>query len=227
MSLTVPVLRPRHLKAHVKVTVTNPDGTVAKVVEGDYEDPFTTDFDAMFYGLFTFPIQSPGGVPIHDVADNLIYLYSPGSNIYATPYAGWCFVNCPGASNAGYALKMPGIWLYKSPFSPNNFVGANYANLITPITYYSPSTTPGANSVPSATYGGTATFTISQQMTNTSGSTLTVTSFAVVVAIYSIYGGALYLTPSFVGINYFDLSSAITWSPAAGMTVTVTYQVPN
>jgi len=227
MSLTV--LRPGHLKAHVKVTVTNPDGTVAKVVEGDYEDPFTTDFDAMFYGLFTFPIQTQGGVAVHDVAGNIIYLYSPGSNIYATPYAGWCFVNCPGASNAASVYKGigPGIWLYSSPFSPNNYVWGNFANLITPITYYSPTTTPGANSVPIATYGGTATFTISQQMTNTSGSTLTVTSFAVVVAVYSIYGGALYLTPSLVGINYFDLSSAITWSPAAGMTVTVTYQIPN
>jgi hypothetical protein len=64
-------------------------------------------------------------------------------------------------------------------------------------------------------------------MTNTSGSTITVTSFAVVVAVYSIYGGALYTTPILVGINYFDLSTPITWSPAAGMTVTVTYQIPN
>ena len=138
MSLTV--LRPGHLKAHVKVTLTNPDGTVAKVVEGDYDDPFTTDFDAMFYGLFTFPIQTPGGVEIHDVADNVVYLYSPGSNIYATPYAGWCFVNCPGASNAASLYKGigPGIWLYKSPFSPSNFVGGNYANVINNITYYTP-----------------------------------------------------------------------------------------
>jgi len=30
-----------------------------------------------------------------------------------------------------------------------------------------------------------------------------------------------------VGVNYFDLSSPITWSPSAGMTVTVTYQIPN
>ena len=227
MSLTT--LRPGHLKAHVKVTITNPDGTVAKVVEGDYEDPFTIDFDAMFYGLFTFPIQTPGGVAIHDVAGNVYYLYSPGSNIYATPYAGWCFINCPGASNAAGMYKgiSPGIWLYKSPFSPSNFVFGNYANVINNITYYTPSTTPGANSVPGATYGGTASFTISQQMTNTSGSTITVTSFAVVVAVYSIYGGALYTTPILVGINYFDLSSPITWSPAAGMTVTVTYQIPN
>ena len=227
MSLTV--LRPGHLKAHVKVAITNPDGTEAKVVEGDYEDPFTTDFDSMFYGLFTFPIQTPGGVPIHDVADNVYYLYSPGSNIYATPYAGWCFINCPGASNSASAYKGigPGIWLYKSPFSPSNSVGGNYANVINNITYYTPSTTPGANSVPSATYGGTASFTISQQMTNTSGSTITVTSFAVVVAVYSIYGGALNTTPILVGINYFDLSTPITWSPAAGMTVTVTYQIPN
>ena len=227
--MSVTAFRPRHIKAKVKVTVTNPDGTVAKVVEGEYEDPFTTDFDAMFYGLFTFPIQTPGGVPVHDVAGNVYYFYSPGSNVYATPYAGWCFVNCPYASVAASMYKGigPGIWLYSSPFSPNNYVWANYANVITPITYYSPSTSPGANAVPGATYGGTATFTITQQMTNTSGSTITVYSFAVVVAVYSIYGGAMYTSPILVGINYFDLSSPITWSPSAGMTVTVTYQIPN
>jgi len=227
--MSVTAFRPRHIKAKVKVTVTNPDGTVAEVVEGEYEDPFTTDFDAMFYGLFTFPIQTPGGVPVHDVAGNVYYFYSPGSNVYATPYAGWCFVNCPYASVAASMYKGigPGIWLYSSPFSPNNYVWANYANVITPITYYSPSTSPGANAVPGATYGGTATFTITQQMTNTSGSTITVYSFAVVVAVYSIYGGAMYTSPILVGINYFDLSSPITWSPSAGMTVTVTYQIPN
>jgi len=227
MSVTVPVLRSRHIKAKVKITVTNPDGTVAQVVEGEYEDPFTTDFDAMFYGLFTFSIQTPGGVPVHDVAGNVIYLYSPGSNVFATPFAGWCFVNCPYTSNAPYTLKMPGIWLYSSPFSPYNFVWSNYAYVITPITYYSPSTAPGANSVPGATYGQTATFTISQRMSNTSDITVTVASLAVVVAVYSIYGGTLLTTPIFVGINYFDLGTPITLSPAAGMTVTVTYQIPN
>jgi len=227
MSVTVPILRPRHIKAKVKITITNPDGSIAKVVEGEYEDPFTTDFDAMFYGLFTFPIQTPGGVPVHDVAGNVYYLYSPGSNVMATPYAGWCFVNCPNTPNAPYTLKMPGIWLYKSPFSPYNYVWNNYANVVSDITYYSPTTTPGAGAVPGAMYGQTATFTITQQMTNTSGSTITVTSFAVVVAVYSIYGGTLLTTPVFVGVNYFDLSTPITWSPAAGMTVTVTYEIPN
>ena len=54
-----------------------------------------------------------------------------------------------------------------------------------------------------------------------------VSCLAVVVAVYSIFGGALLATPIFVGINYFDLGTPITLSPAAGMTVTVTYQIPN
>jgi len=64
-------------------------------------------------------------------------------------------------------------------------------------------------------------------MTNTSGSTITVASFAVVAVLYGVVGGAWFTTPVYIGINYFDLSTPITWSPSAGMTVTVTYQIPN
>jgi len=227
MSVTVPMLRPRHIKAKVKITITNPDGSVAQVVEGEYEDPFTTDFDILFAGMFMFPLVSPTvGVVVHDVAGNMVYLFSPAS-LYYTPIASLCVVNCPYASNVGYTLKTPGIWLYKSPFSPANYVWNNYANVISNITYYSPSVSPNDPNSVAAPYGGTATFTITQQMTNTSGSTITVTSFAVVAVLYGVVGGAWYTTPVYIGINYFDISPAITWSPAAGMTVQVTYQIPN
>jgi hypothetical protein len=227
MSVTVPALRPRHMKAKVKITITNPDGSVARVVEGEYDDPFTTDFDFLFSGMFMFPYVSPSsGVAVHDVAGNLVYLFSPAS-LYYTPIASLCVANCPYASNVGYTLKMPGIWLYKSPFSPYNYVWANYSNLISNITYYSPSVSPNNPNSVAALYGGTATFTVTQQMTNTSGSTITVASFAVVAVLYGVVGGAWYTTPVYIGINYFDISPAITWSPSAGMTVTVTYQIPN
>lgn len=217
-----------HFKAHVKIVVTDPDGRPTRTIEGDVTDGFTTDFLYMLYGMLFYPLwQSGGGIAIHDVAGFEVDLWSPGA--YATPFLGLCVTSCPGTSNTAYTLKMPGIWLYQSPFSPNPYVWANYNNLITNITYYSPSPSPGVHTYPTATYGGTSQFSITQQMTNTSGSTLTVSSFAVVGALYTITGGTLNQTPTFIGLLYFDLAalgqSPITWSPAAGMTVTATIQM--
>ena len=217
-----------HFKAHVKIVVTDPDGKPTNTIEGDVTDGFTSDFVNLFFGMLFYPLyQSQGGVPVVDVAKNTIYLWSPGT--YATPFLGLCVTNCPGTSGVIYSLKMPGIWLYKSPFSPYAYVWNNYNNLITNITYYSPSPSPSVGNFPSVSYGGTTQFSITQQMTNTSGSTLTVSSFAAVGALYSIVNGALNTPPVFIGFLYFDLAalgqSPITWSPAAGMTVTVTIQM--
>lgn len=218
---------PLNLRAHVKILVTDPGGSVVREVEGDVTDGFTSDFVNWLWGALTYPLwQSQGGVAVHDVAGNVLMLWSPGA--YASPFLSLCVTGCPYTSNAPYKLTMPGIWLYSSPFSPNPYVWGNYGNLITPITYYSPTPSPPIGTYPTVTYGGTASMSIAQQMTNTSGSTLTVSSFALVAAAYFITGGALNQTPAYIGILYFDLAalgqSPITWSPAAGMTVTVTIQ---
>lgn len=214
---------PLNLNAHVRIEVYDKDGKVVREIDADATDGFTADFVYLLWGMLTYPLWQPlGGVTVHDVAGNLVYLWSPGA--FATPLLGLCVTNCPNASATAYKLTMPGIWLYSSPFSPNFYVWANYNNVITPITYYSPSPSPSIGTFPTVTYGGTASMSIVQQMTNTSGSTLTVTSFALTAALYSTSES----TPVFVGILYFDLAalgqSPITWSPAAGMTVTVTIQ---
>jgi len=101
-------------------------------------------------------------------------------------------------------------------------VSTIYSYLITPVTYYTPSISPSI----SATIGATNTITITQNFTNTSGSPITIYSFAVVAALYPVTSSGLAGTPYFIDIAYFNLSTAVVWSPAAGMTVQASFQVP-
>jgi len=220
--------RPRiPLKATYKVIITNPDGSIAQVIEGKNDDPFTYDFVWLFYGSMIAPGQS---IDIPDVAGTELFLFTPGvpsgytGPAVAIPYPGYtlCLINCPGTPNVPYKLKLPGIWLFSTPFSGQPQVSTIYSSLITNITYYTPSISPSIT----ATIGTTNTITITQNFTNTSGSPITVYSFAVVVALYPVTSSGFAATPYFIDIAYFNLSAAVVWSPAAGMTVQVTFQVP-
>jgi len=220
--------RPRiPLKATYKVIITNPDGSIAQVIEGTQEDPFSYDFVWLFYGSMIAPGQS---IDIPDVAGTELFLFTPNvptgytGPAVAIPYpaATLCLVNCPGTPNAPYAVKLPGIWLFSTPFSGQPQVSTIYSSLITNITYYMPSISPSIT----ATIGTTNTITVTQNFTNTSGSPITIYSFAVVAALYPVTSSGLAGTPYFIDISYFNLSTAVIWSPGVAMTVQVTFQVP-
>jgi len=220
--------RPRiPLKTTYKIILTNPDGSIAKVIEGTQEDPFSYSFVWLFYGSMIAPGQS---MDIPDVAGTELFLFTPTvpqsytGPAVAIPYpaAALCLVNCPGTPNVSYKLKLPGIWLFSSPFSGQPQVSTIYSSLITNVIYYTPSLSPSIT----ATIGTTNTITLSQNFNNSSGSTITVSSFAVVAAFYPVTSSGLAGTPYFIDIAYYNLPAAVVWSPGVAMTVQVTFQVP-
>jgi len=220
--------RPRiPLKVTYKVIITNPDGSIAKVIEGKGDDPFSWNFPYLFYASLIAPSQSE---QIVDVSGTALFLFTPGvpteyqGPAVAIPYpaATLCLVNCPGTPNVPYKLKLPGIWLFSTPFSGQPMVSNIYSSLITNVTYYTPAISPGIT----PNIGATNTVTIIQSFTNTSGSPITVASFAVVAAFYPVTSSGFAGTPYFIDIAYFNLPSSLIWSPAAGMIVQATFQVP-
>ncbi len=210
-----------------KIIVINPDGSIAKVIEGKSEDPFTYSFAWLFYASMVAPSQS---TDIIDVAGTELFLFTPGvpagyeAPAVAIPYpaAALCLVNCPGTPNVSYTLKLPGIWLFSTPFSGQPSVSNIYSYLITPVTYSPPSISENIT----ATVGATNTITLSQTMINSSGSTITVSSFAVVAAFYPVTSSGLAGTPYFIDIAYYNLPTPLTWSPGIALNVQVTFQVP-
>jgi hypothetical protein len=229
--MSVSVTRDRRLRIPLKATyriiITNPDGSIAQVIEGKNDDPFTYDFVWLFYGSMIAPSQS---IDIPDVAGTELFLFTPAvpsgytGAAVAIPYpdATLCLVNCPGTPNAPYTLKLPGVWLFSTPFSGQPMVSSIYSYLITPVTYYTPSISQSI----SANVGATNTITLSQNFTNSTSSTITVASFAVVAALYPVTSSGLAATPYFIDIAYYNLSPALAWSPGVALTVQVTFQVP-
>jgi len=207
--------------------MTNPDGSIAQVIEGTQDDPFSYDFVYLFYGSMIAPSQS---TDIPDVAGTELFLFTPAvpsgysGSAVAIPYPAYtlCLVNCPGTPNVSYTLKLPGIWLFSTPFSGQPMVSTIYSSLITPVTYYTPSISQSI----SANVGATNTITLSQNFTNSSSSTITVASFAVVAALYPVTSSGLAGTPYFVDIAYYNLPTPLAWSPGVALTVQVTFQVP-
>jgi len=216
-----------HITVKFKVIMTNPDGSIAQVIEGKQDDPFSYDFVYLFYGSMIAPSQS---TDIPDVAGTELFLFTPAvpsgysGSAVAIPYPAYtlCLVNCPGTPNVSYTLKLPGIWLFSTPFSGQPMVSTIYSYLITPVTYYTPSISQSI----SANVGATNTITLSQNFTNSSSSTITVASFAVVAALYPVTSSGLAGTPYFVDIAYYNLPTPLAWSPGVALTVQVTFQVP-
>jgi len=216
-----------HITVKFKVIMTNPDGSIAQVIEGKNDDPFSYDFVYLFYGSMIAPGQS---IDFPDVAGTELFLFTPAvpsgytGAAVAIPYpaATLCLVNCPGTPNVSYTLKLPGIWLFSTPFSSQAQVSTIYSYLITPVTYYTPSISQSIT----ATIGATNTITLSQNFTNSSSSTITVASFAVVAALYPVTSSGFAGTPYFVDIAYYNLPTPLAWSPGVALTVQVTFQVP-
>jgi len=216
-----------HITVKFKVIMTNPDGSIAQVIEGKKDDPFSWNFPYLFYASMVAPSQSK---QILDVSGTALFLFTPGvpteyqGPAVAIPYpaATLCLVNCPGTPNAPYTLKLPGIWLFSTPFSGQPMVSTIYSSLITPVTYYTPSISQSI----SANIGATNTITLSQNFTNSTSSTITVASFAVVAALYPVTSSGLAGTPYFVDIAYYNLPTPLAWSPGVALTVQVTFQVP-
>jgi len=210
-----------------KIIVINPDGSIAQVIEGKNDDPFAWNFPWLFYGSMFAPSQSSN---ILDVSGTALFLYTPDvpqdyiGPAVAIPYpaAALCLVNCPGTPNAPYKLKLPGIWLFSTPFSGPAQVYPIYSSLITSVTYSPPSV--GENII--GNVGTTNTITLSQTIINSSGSTITVSSFAVVAAFYPVTSSGLAGTPYFIDIAYYNLPTPLTWSPGIALNVQVTFQVP-
>jgi hypothetical protein len=216
-----------HITVKFKVIMTNPDGSIAQVIEGTQDDPFSYDFVWLFYGSMIAPSQS---TDIPDVAGTELFLFTPSvpsgysGSAVAIPYpaATLCLVNCPGTPNVPYTLKLPGIWLFSTPFSGQAQVSSIYSYLITPVTYYTPSISQSIT----ANIGATNTITLSQNFTNSTSSTITVASFAVVAALYPVTSSGLAGTPYFIDIAYYNLPTPLAWSPGVALTVQVTFQVP-
>jgi hypothetical protein len=210
-----------------KIIISNPDGSTAKVIEGKNDDPFSYDFVWLFYASMIAPSQA---TDIPDVAGTELFLFTPAvpsgytGSAVAIPYpaATLCLVNCPGTPNVSYTLKLPGIWLFSTPFSGQPMVDSIYSSLITPVTY----STPSISESITATVGTPNTITLSQNFTNSSSSTITVASFAVVAALYPVTSSGFAGTPYFVDVAYYNLPTPLAWSPGIALTVQVTFQVP-
>jgi len=214
-----------------KIIVINPDGKVLKVIEGKNDDPFTYSFVWLFYASMIAPGQS---MDIPDVAGTELFLFTSSvpqgytGPAVAIPYpaAALCLVNCPGTPNVTYTLKLPGIWLFSTPFgsgvSNQPSVSNIYSSLITSVAYSPPSISENIT----ATVGATNTITLSQTIINNTGSTVTVASFAVVAAFYPVTSSGLSGTPYFIDIAYYNLPTPLTWSPGIALNVQVSFVVP-
>jgi hypothetical protein len=213
------------MTVRLKVILVSPDGKKVEVLDATYKDPFTQNYVFFLDGLLSWPAwATAGGVPMTDAKNVGRYFWSPGA-LFASPLASLCVVNCPNTDLlAGtYAVTVPGFWLYSTPFtSPVNWAGEYYDYLISSLVYQSPTISPSAGTVPSAPFGGTASFTITQQIINPTSSTLTVYSTALVTAIYNAGNPS----PDLFDIAYFNFSPPISLSPGVAMIISATFSMP-
>ena len=236
------------VRTTVKVKLVGPDGKVLKELDGKGPDPFVPVF---FYNFFYILTNSMSSGPMPDIFGKSWTIYGtsdfPSTTLtYLT--AGPCVINCP---NGSYSPPSgPGIWLFSC--YPGTIVidgwtvylpsGLPSSCLITGVFYYTPSISlpyPGSYSqiLPAGT---TSSFpsgmtspsspgqiiyqdvSISQSMINTLGSPVTVSTIALVAALY----GTPAPSPMFIPITFYVLSPPLTWSPNTTLTVTVTMTIP-
>jgi len=216
------------VKATVKVTLTDPEGKVLKVIEGESPDPFGLGFFNAFH------ISTRGLTPsisMSDIFNNLhtfdFYTPSPSSSLgYLIP--GFCLTNCPNAGST--PPNGPGIWLFEAApilTSANGwffYTGERIAafTLITGLGY-SPLTVDVRFSSPSSP-GDIVyqLYNIAQSITNTLSSPVSVRTIMLVGAVY----GTLSASPIYVPITFYVFNPPIVLSPGATMTVTVTLSFP-
>jgi hypothetical protein len=213
------------MTVRLKVILVSPDGTKVEVLDATYRDPFTQNYVFFLDGLLSWPAWAgAGGVPMTNAKNVGRYFWSPGA-LFASPLASLCVVNCPNTDllSGTYVVTVPGFWLYSTPFtSPVNWAGEYYDYLISSLVYQTPTISPSPGTVPSAPFGGTASFTINQQIINPTSSTITVYSTALVTAMYAAGNSS----PDLFDIAYFNFSPAISLSPGVAMIISATFSMP-
>jgi len=216
------------VKATVKVTLTDPEGKVLKVIEGENPDPFTYSFFSVFQANINGPTSS-------------ITIYDPFGNEYAFDFvtpspstslgylaASLCLTNCPNAGST--PPNGPGIWLFNivpgagitQGWSIYSYFGITSPYFIYGLSY-SPLAVSTGSSSPSSpgdiVYGLTY---VTQSITNTLSSPVNVYTIVLVGAVY----GSLSASPVYVPITFYMFSPPIVLSPGVTMTVTVTLSFP-
>jgi len=219
-------------RATVKVTLTDPDGKVFKVIEGEVPDPFNVTLIDVFLQNMYGPQTST------DLQDPLGNWYSFD---FVTPspstslgylLLSFCLTNCP---NAGITPPNgPGIWLFNSPISCGltDFGTSPWAlcmegplsssNLITGLSYSPLSINSGSSTPVNPGDVVVGYYYITQSITNTLSSPVYIYTMMLVGAFY----GTLSASPIYAPITFYIFSPPIVLSPGVTMTVTVTLGYP-
>jgi len=220
MSLTL-----RGMTVRLKVILVSPGGKKVEVLDATYRDPFTQNYVFFLDGMLSWPAWvAANGMNLSNAKNVGRIFWSPGA-AFASPLASFCVVNCPNTDilSGTYAVTVPGFWLYSTPFtSPVNWAGQYYGYLISSLNYQTPTISPSAGNYPSTPFGSTASFTINQLIINPTSSTHTIYSAALVTAIYNAGSSS----PDLFDIAYFNFSPPIALSPAVGMIITATFEMP-
>jgi len=212
------------VKATVKVMLTDPDGRVLKVIEGENPDPFDEQFLTLIFEGFFGQI---GSFAIQDIFYNILWVYVsptntfPGFGALSMPP---CLIGCGGLPNS--PPNGPGFWFFSDDLSSIASCGVSVVNCVSPVTSgiaYSPlSVSPGSVADVFGPNPGMASFTVSQSATNVSGSPITVTFVSLVAAI----AGTANPSPTLIPVSLFVFSPPLVWSPGVTITVSITYTFP-
>jgi hypothetical protein len=224
------------IKASVKVTLTDSDGKVLKVIEGESPDPFNIDFLNIIIANMFGPDYYPSSYI--DVADPFGNFYtfglmtpSPPSDLgYLIP--GFCLINCPNAGST--PPNGPGIWLfsdlppaggipnYGTPWRLFEIARVPSQSFITGLSYSSIAISGGVSTPSSSGDVVYEYFYITQNITNTLSSPVNIYTIMLVGAVY----GTLSASPVYMPITFYVFSPPIVLSPGVTMTVTVTLSLP-
>ena len=215
-------------KATVKVTLTDPDGKLLKVIEGENPDPFGYGFLSVLHATIE---GLPPTIAVGDVSGGIhIFNFATPSPSYPLGYLlpGFCLTNCPNAGST--PPNGPGIWLYRGvPSTGDTYDWVFYVNgLIIPSAHiaglsYSPLAVSRGTSSPSSP-GDIVYYliNITQSITNTLSSPVDVYTVMLIGAIY----GTNLLSPVYVPITFYVFSPPIVFSPGVTMSVSVTLSFP-
>jgi hypothetical protein len=219
-------------RAIVKVTLTDPEGKVLKVIEGEVPDPFNvTLIDILTWNMYGPQTWAELQDPLGNWYSFDFVTPSPSTSLgYLIP--SFCLTNCP---NAGITPPNgPGIWLFNSPPpSSGTSFGASLWSLYMDAYVGSPYLITGLSYSPLAINGGTSTpvnpgdvvieyFYFTQSITNTLSSPVDIYTIMLVGAFY----GTLSASPIYAPITFYVFSPPIVLSPGVTMTVTVTLGFP-
>ena len=215
-------------KATVKVTLTDPDGKVLKVIEGENPDPFSLGFLNILRSNSFGPASR---ITIYDIFGNQ-YTFdfvtpSPSTSLGYLA-ASYCFSGCPNAGST--PPNGPGIWLFNgvpgtdfnSGWILYDFNAMPSSSFIAGLSY-SPLATSTGSSTPSSP--GDVLYNLvyfTQSITNTLSSPVNVYTIVLVGAVY----GSLSVSPIYVPITFYIFSPPIVLSPGVTMTVSVTLSFP-